>query len=136
MQKGRTDLISATSSKDRQEHGLIRDLETASAHDSMVDLSQHRDVVYRDRATRSQAQRVQRYHEEGQPGPPVEHLGLAEEQGDKPEEGSRGCPFAVLKRVFGDGHVLMTTVPRVHESIAFSCLCFNLLHMSTLAIKS
>jgi len=54
---------------------------------------------------------------------------------DKPEEDSRGRPFAVLKRVFSDGHVLVTTVPRVHESIAFSCLCFNLLHMSTLAVR-
>jgi len=33
------------------DHGLIRDLKTASAPESRVDFSQHGEVVYRDRAT-------------------------------------------------------------------------------------
>ena len=41
-------------------------------------------------------------------------------------------PFAVLKRVFDAGHVLVTTVPRVHVKMVFACLCFNLIQMETL----
>jgi IS5 family transposase len=41
-------------------------------------------------------------------------------------------PFAVIKRVFHAGHVLVTTVPRVHVKIVFACLCFNLVQLNTL----
>jgi len=41
-------------------------------------------------------------------------------------------PFAMLKRVFNAGHVLVTTVPWVHVKMVFACLCFNLLQMETL----
>jgi len=40
--------------------------------------------------------------------------------------------FAVLKRVFDGGHVLVTTVPRVRVKMTFACLCFNLLQLGTL----
>jgi len=55
---------------------------------------------------------------------------------DKPEEGSRGRPFAVLKRVFNAGHVLVTTVERVRVKMVFACLCFNLVQLSTLGVGS
>ncbi len=42
-------------------------------------------------------------------------------------------PFAVIKRVFGSGHVLVTTVKRVHVKMVFACLCFNLVQLGTLA---
>jgi IS5 family transposase len=41
-------------------------------------------------------------------------------------------PFAVIKRVFGSGHVLVTTVGRVHVKMVFSCLCFNLVQLGSL----
>jgi IS5 family transposase len=40
----------------------------------------------------------------------------------------------VIKRVFGSGHVLVTTVPRVHVKMVFACLCFNLLQLGTLGV--
>ena len=40
--------------------------------------------------------------------------------------------FAVLKRVFRAGHVLVTTVPRVRVKMLFSCFCYNLMQMLTL----
>jgi len=42
--------------------------------------------------------------------------------------------FAVLKRVFNTGHVLVTTVPRVHVKMVFACLCYNMLQMASLGV--
>jgi len=44
-------------------------------------------------------------------------------------------PFAVIKRVFNSGHVLVTTVPRVNVKMIFACLCFNLVQLGTLAAR-
>jgi IS5 family transposase len=44
--------------------------------------------------------------------------------------------FAVVKRVFNAGHVLVTTVPRVHVKMVFACLCFKLVQLGTLAAGS
>ena len=41
-------------------------------------------------------------------------------------------PFALIKRVFHAGHVLVTTVQRVHVKMVFSCFCFNLIQLKTL----
>jgi len=43
-------------------------------------------------------------------------------------------PFAVIKRVFHAGHVLVTTLPRVHVKMVFACLCYNLLQMGSLGV--
>jgi IS5 family transposase len=40
--------------------------------------------------------------------------------------------YAVIKRVFNAGHVLVTTVPRVHVKMLFSAFCFNLYQLHTL----
>ena len=40
-------------------------------------------------------------------------------------------PFALIKRVFGAGYVLVTTVPRVRVKMVFACLCFNLVQLGT-----
>jgi len=45
-------------------------------------------------------------------------------------------PFAVIKWVFGSGHVVVTTVKRVHVKMVFACLCFNLVQLGTLAARS
>lgn len=44
-------------------------------------------------------------------------------------------PFVVIKRIFGAGHVLATTVPRVNVKMVFACLCFNLVQLGTLAAR-
>ena len=39
---------------------------------------------------------------------------------------------AVIKRVFGSGHVLVTSLPRVRVKLVFACLCFNLVQLDRL----
>ena len=117
--------------------GLIRDLETttASVHDSQIDLTRPGEVAYRDKgyfgvkprdydATMKRASR-------GHP------LGIWDRLRNarinrKRSPGER--PFAVIKRVFGSGHVLVTTVGRVHVRMVFSCLCFNLVQLMSLGM--
>jgi len=41
-------------------------------------------------------------------------------------------PFAVFKRVFGSGHVLVTSLPRVRVKMVFACLCLNMIQLGRL----
>ena len=119
--------------------GLIRDLETtpASVHDSQVDLSRLGEVVYRDRGyfgvePRGYSATMRR----GVRGRP---LGIWDRLRNrrisrKRSPGER--PFAVIKRVFHAGHVMVTTVRRVHVKMVFACFCFNLVQLGTLAARS
>ena len=43
-------------------------------------------------------------------------------------------PFAVIKRVFHSGHVLVTSLPRVRVKMTFACLCFNLVQLGRLGV--
>ena len=119
--------------------GLIRELETttASVHDSQVDLSRPGEVVYRDKGyfgvePRGYSATMRR----GVRGRP---LGIRDRLRNrrisrKRSPGER--PFAVIKRVFHAGHVLVTTVKRVHVKMVFACFCFNLVQLGTLAGRS
>ncbi len=119
------------------DHVLIRDLETttASVHDSQIDLTRPGEVAYRDKgyfgvkprgydATMKRASR-------GHPLSIWDRLRNARIN-RKRSPGER--PFAVIKRVFGSGHVLVTTVGRVHVKMVFSCLCFNLVQLGSLGV--
>ena len=44
--------------------------------------------------------------------------------------------FAVLKRVLHAGHVLVTTVDRIHVKMVFACICFNLMQLPTLGFTT
>ena len=44
--------------------------------------------------------------------------------------------FAVIKRVFNGGRMLVTSLPRVRVKLMFSCLCFNLLQLGSLGVGS
>ena len=120
-------------------HGLIRDLETttASVHDSQVDLSKPGEVVYKDKAYHGVKSRgfdaTMRRGARGYP------LGIRDKLRNRRINRKRAPgerPFAVIKRVFNAGHVLVTTVPRVHVKMVFACLCFNLVQLGTLAAGS
>ena len=41
-------------------------------------------------------------------------------------------PFAVIKRVFGAGRVLVTTVKRVHGKMIVAAIAYNLYQLQTL----
>jgi hypothetical protein len=38
----------------------------------------------------------------------------------------------VIKRVFGSGHVLVTSLSRVRVKMIFACVCFNLAQLCRL----
>ena len=121
------------------DRGLIRDLETttASVHDSQVDLSRPGEVVYRDKGyfgvePRGYSATMRR----GVRGRP---LGIRDRLRNRRINRKRAPgerPFAMIKRVFNAGHVLVTTVQRVHVKMVFSCFCFNLVQLGTLAGRS
>ena len=117
--------------------GLIRavDATPASVHDSRVDLSLPGEVVYRDKGYFGVEPRgwdaTMRRGVRGHP------LGVWDRLRNR-RIGSKWRPvervFAVLKRVFWSGRVLVTTVSRVRVKMVFSCFCFNLLQLWTLGV--
>ena len=119
--------------------GLIRELETttASVHDSQVDLSRKGEVVYKDKAYHGVKSRG--YDATMRRGARGHPLGIRDKLRNRRINRKRAPgerPFAVIKRVFGSGHVLVTTLPRVHVKMVFACLCFNLVQLGTLAGRS
>ena len=117
------------------DHGLIRELEASAAnvHDSRVDLSRPGEVVYRDRGYQGVVPRgwdaTMKRAGRGHP------LGIWDRLRNL-RISRRRCPverpFAVIKRVFGSGHVLVTSLPRVRVKLVFACLCFNLAQLGRL----
>jgi IS5 family transposase len=117
--------------------GLIRAVEatSASVHDSRVDLSEPGEVVYRDRGYFGVAPRgFDATMRRGVRGHPLCEADKARNR----RIGSRRRPiertFAVVKRVFNSGRVLVTSLPRVRVKLVFSCFCFNLLQLGTLGV--
>jgi len=121
------------------DHGLVRAVEAtpASVHDSRVDLSLPGEVVYRDKGyfgvvPRGWDATMMR----GVRGHPI---GFRDQLRNN-RIGSRRRPvervFAVVKRVFNGGRVLVTTLWRVRVMMVFSCLCFNLVRLGSLGVVS
>jgi len=115
--------------------GLIRCMEasTASVHDSRIDLSEPGEVVYRDKGYQGVEPRG--WNASMRRGARDHPLSIWDRLRNarinrKRSPGER--PFAVIKRVFGSGHVLVTTLERVRVKLVFSCLCFNLVQLSRL----
>ena len=121
------------------DHKFIRDLETttASVHDSRVDLSRPGEVVYRDKGYFGvEPQGWDATMRRGVRGHP---LSVWDKLRNRRINGKRAPgerPFAVIKRVFNAGHVLVTTVQRVRVKMVFACFCFNLVQLGTLAARS
>ena len=118
------------------DHGLIRELEATAAnvHDSQIDLSRPGEVVYKDKgyfgvesrgwdATMKRASR----------GHPLSIWDKLRNRRISRKRCPGERPFAVIKRVFGAGHVLVTSLPRVHVKLVFACLCFNLVQLGRLS---
>ena len=114
---------------------LVRDFEvtTASVHDSQVDLSRPGEVVRRDKGYQGAPCRghdaTMRRGARGHP------LGVRDTLwnlriGRRRAPGER--PFAVIKRVFGSGHVLVTTVGRVAVKMLFVCFGYDLYQLHAL----
>jgi len=119
--------------------GLIRAVEASSAsvHDSRVGLSEPGEVVYRDKGYFGVEPRGwDATMKRGVRGHP---LGDADRLRNR-RIGLKRRPvervFAVIKRVFHGGRVLVTSLPRVRVKLVFSCFCFNLLQLCSLGVGS
>ena len=117
------------------DHGLLRDLVAtpANVHDSRVDLSLPGEVVYRDkgyqgvkpRGWNAAMKRAARGH-------PLSIWDRLRNRRINRKRAPGERPFAVIKRVFGSGHVLVTSLPRVRVKLVFACFCYNLAQLCTL----
>ena len=121
--------------KTDMDYGLIREIETstASLHDSQVDLSVKDEIVLRDRGyfgapaigidftmKRRTTEKPLEEHDKER-----NHLiSILRSPGER--------PHAVIKRVFGAGRVLVTTIKRVHVELMVTAFAFNLYQLCTL----
>ena len=116
---------------------LIRsvDVTGASVHDSRVDLSLPGEAVYRDKGyfgvkPRGYDATMMR----GVKGHPIS----LRDQLRNNRIGSKRRPvervFALLKRGFRSGRMLVTSLGRVRVKLVFSCFCFNLVQLGTLGV--
>ena len=121
--------------KTDMDYGLIREIETstASLHDSQVDLSVKDEIVLRDRgyfgapAIGIDFTMKRRTTEKplGELDKERNHfISILRSPGER--------PHAVIKRVFGAGRVLVTTIKRVHVELMVTAFAFNLYQLCTL----
>jgi len=123
-----------------KDHQIIRRIETttASLHDSRIDLSQKGETVYRDKGyfgVKPQASMGKTMHRATRGHP----LSIKENRRNKAISRTRALverPFAMIKRVFKAGHLMVTTVARVKVKNTFSCIDFNLRQLLTLKVQA
>ncbi|HRU80896.1 MAG TPA: IS5 family transposase [Methanolinea sp.] len=123
-----------------KEHQLIRRMETttASRHDGQVDLSRKGETVYRDKGyfgVKPQASMDKTMHRSTRGHP----LSIKEERRNRAIMRTRSLverPFAVMKRVYRAGHMLVTTVTCVNCKNLFSCFAFTLQQLRTINLHS
>jgi transposase, IS5 family len=114
---------------------LIRAIETTTAkvHDSQIDLSKDGEVVIRDRgyfgvtAKGDDFTMVRRTTDE-----PLGELDKERNRLISKLRSPGERPHAVIKRVFGAGRVLVTTVKRVYVKMMATAFAFNLYQLCTL----
>jgi len=105
---------------------------TASLHDSQIDLSEPGETVYRDRGyfgttVRGSMDKTMKKATRNHP------LSTKDKRRNKAISRVRSLverPYAVIKRVFHAGHVMVTTVERVNLKNLFSCFSYDLYRMS------
>ena len=124
-----------THTKTDIDFGLIRDLETttASVHDSVIDLSKHGEIVYRDRGYfgasaigyNATMKRSVRDH-------PIDIRDKLRNKRISKKRAPGERHYAVIKNIFKSSHVLVTTVARVGVKMMFASFAFNLYQLCTL----
>ncbi|PKL57683.1 MAG: IS5/IS1182 family transposase [Methanomicrobiales archaeon HGW-Methanomicrobiales-5] len=121
--------------KSDTDHGLIRGIETttASVHDSQVDLSKKGEVAYRDKGYFGAPSKG--YNATMRRGVRGHPIGIRDKLRNKRISRKRSPgerPYAVIKNVFGSGHVRVTTVKRAAVKMVFASFAFNLYQLRTL----
>jgi transposase, IS5 family len=121
------------------DHGLVRELEVtpANVHDSRVDLSLPGEVVYRDKGYQGVEPRgYDATMKRASRGHPLSIWDRLRNRRISRKRCPGERPFAVIKRVFGGGHVLVASLPRVRVKMIFACLGFNLLQLVRLGVTA
>ena len=118
-----------------KEYYFIRrfDTSTASLHDSQVDLSQKGETVYRDKGyfgtvPFASMDKTMNRSVRGKP------ISTKDKRRNRAISRTRSLverPFAVIKRVFHAGHVMVTIHLRVHAKNLFACFSYNLFKLVT-----
>ena len=119
-----------------REHQLVRAqvTTTASVHDSRVDLSQSGETVYRDKGyfgVKPLASMDKTMHRAVRNHP----LSIKEKRRNRAISRVRSLverTYAVIKRQFHAGHVLVTTVARASLQNLFACFDYNLAQLRTI----
>jgi IS5 family transposase len=114
---------------------LIREIETttASLHESQVDLSTKDEIVLRDRGYFGAAAKgIDFTMKRRTTEKPLEELDKERNRLISVLRSPGERPHAVIKRVFGMGRVLVTTIKRVHVELMVTAFAFNLYQLCTL----
>lgn len=114
---------------------LIREIETttASLHDSQVDLSAKDEIVLRDRGYfGAEAKGIDFTMKRRTSEKPLDELDKERNRLISILRSPGERPHAVIKRVFGMGRVLVTTVKRVHVELMVTAFAFDLFQLCTL----
>jgi len=117
------------------DHGLIRVIEitTAKVHDSRVDLSVPGEVVLRDKGYFGVPARGEDFTMKRRTTDrPLEEMEIERNRLISKLRSPGERPFSVIKRVFGAGSVLVTTVKRVHGKMIVAAIAYNLYQLQTL----
>ena len=118
------------------DHGILREFEItpANTHDSKVDLTKEGEVGYKDKGYFGQ--KTVSYDGIIKKKPKGRKLSFKDAH--RNNRISKKCcrverHYAIIKRVFNSGHMLVTTIPRVRVKIMFAFFCFNLYQLQTLS---
>jgi IS5 family transposase len=114
---------------------LIREIETstASLHDSQVDLSTEGEIVLRDKGYfGAKAKGIDFTMKRRTTDQPLGDLDIERNRLISKLRSPGERPHAVIKRVFGAGRVLVTTVQRVQVKMVVTAFAFNLYQLCTL----
>ena len=114
---------------------LIREIETttASLHDSQVDLSTKNEIVLRDKGYfGAEAKGIDFTMKRRTSEKPLGELDKERNRLISILRSPGERPHAVIKRVFGMGRVLVTTVKRVEVELMVTAFAFNLFQLCTL----
>ena len=122
-------------SKIDTDRGLIRDLEItpANVHDNQVDLTKPGEVGYKDKGY--SGQKTLSYDGIIKKKPKGRKLSFKDAHRNNRISKKR-CKverhYAIIKRVFNSGHMLVTTIPMVRVKMMFALFCFNIYQLQTL----
>ena len=117
------------------DYGLIREIETttASVHDSQVDLSAEGEIVLRDRGYfGAEAKGIDFTMKRRTTDKPLGELDRERNRLTSILRSPGERPHSVIKRIFGMGRVLVTTVKRVNVEMMVTAFAFDLFQLCTL----